>query len=430
MCAITAGGRVVVCGMPCYDVSSLPWPTYALPRRCMLESLPGSPECLRRSVASLPSAAAASPVCGVSPLPARAESPRQQQHAQLRAAEAEARGRPPQDQARRRRRVASASPDSPWGGDAGGWRDAGGGAWDGVALRGLAGLKASKHACAGGGAWRSSSLSPPRPRAAAEGGAAAGEGGLVATRLSGRHSPAFREGMAAAEAARRPQHVHGAGIEPHSSTPALRPASASPMARPMGCADAADRGDAAADWAWRPRSRSCSPTLGGRPPQRHETASRLQQQQQQQQQRRWQRYDQHQARHPGGGASAASGRGSPERCVLASRCGAPRLAPTVTASGGSGVAASGQGLVLSALLPFGAAEERQRRELAEYVAFTRRLRLFALWREHAQAAQGIGCAASGLDTRAASALVPSLVGNCCLHFVAKSFFAAAPFAST
>lgn len=338
----------------------------------MLESLPGSPEGLRRSIGALPGAGAA-PAAHPWP-PPQGQPHRTGQY------DAATWGDWSQEQQQQARGAWSLSPDLPRGsGGPGGWRDAGGDPWRGQGASGLAASKAAKSTVAAGDR-RSSSASPPRRRhglAASDTlergkGAAAPAAGLVDTRLSGRHSPEFRQGMAAAAAARLPHHAD----DGRDDALVGRPHSASPSARSTLRGAAAAVG---AEATWRARSRSCSPTLGGgRASAQLRAASRFEGYQQQQQQQPW-----------GGAATAESRRSSPEGFVLAPRCGTQQEAADATSSG-AGVTATGQGRVLTALLPLGAAEERQRRDLAEYVAFTWRMGLFKLWREHAQAAQGIG----------------------------------------
>jgi hypothetical protein len=65
-----------------------------------------------------------------------------------------------------------------------------------------------------------------------------------------------------------------------------------------------------------------------------------------------------------------------------------------TAGAGSETAAlGGRPLLLTALLPPAAAAEREQQALSEYVAFTRQLGLFKLWRKHAKASHALRSAA-------------------------------------
>jgi protein SFI1 len=213
-----------------------------------------------------------------------------------------------------------------------------------------------------GSGWRSSCELQEPDGGARQRAASSGSPALAAALGSGRHSPAFREGAAAAAVAalrpasaaaaaaaalaRAPAWVHAAAVERPGGGGRPRPSSAGPAtawdpAAPPG-----------AEAVWAPRSPSCSLTLGRRPLQ--------------------------------GAARRSSVPPTPAR-------GGPAVSFD-SAPGRALEAAPGRSSVLAAP---GAAAERQRRAADKYAAFARRLPLFAVWREHAAAAGALRCVGAG-----------------------------------
>jgi hypothetical protein len=181
---------------------------------------------------------------------------------------------------------------------------------------------------------------------------------------SGRHSPAFRQGAVAAVEALQPPPADAAGTPPWVRTSAEEgytfrlgrrgfqlPATNEQRPRPQSAGPFPGHapGELKTEASARLRSRSCSPSL----------------------------------------ARPGLGRRPSPRCVLPLLCVRPALnggelanAPASTCD-----VALASGTLLAALLPPGAAAEKQRQDAKEYATFARRLPLFALWREHMVTAQ-------------------------------------------
>jgi hypothetical protein len=380
-----------------------------------------------------------------SPLPVlvrgSAEWPQQQQQQQEREQQQQERDpRQPRqrlhERARREARARSTSPglsggEQPWRflTDDGGWEDDAAATPDSPGSRRREGrfLKA---------AVRSTSASPLRGRHLAAASQPAPSSPLAVSRLSGRHSPAFNEGVVAAEAAFRPSPAPADETAPpaggfatppaaarcHSATP-LRALSSHSRLGPV----VRGRGQEP-DGRTRLRSRSCSPSMGLRSPQQHLAAAGDQHQRLGQRGWGWQRRSLDAAPDAAGFADRRST--SPERYVLAPLCTSQvKAAAALRSSGGrlsaggdrpgaadaeeSGAASpppAGQCMLLSALLPPEAAAERMAKDAASYLAFKQRLGLFALWKEHARAAQDIRrvCLAAWLLFRARHASCNSI----------------------
>jgi hypothetical protein len=158
------------------------------------------------------------------------------------------------------------------------------------------------------------------------------------------------------------------------------------MRRPHHVSDTAN-GASASGW---PRSRSCSPTIGlcSSPPRLRPGGAEP--------------HGSQRLRLTSGdrGANGGGGRaqGSLERFVLSSqlraslassRAASPQAAGSFDAGPGAAAPPTAARTLLAALLPPGAAAEKERRDLHEYLAFSRRLGLFVLWREHARVARAM-----------------------------------------